>query len=245
MGTTAISVQSDTSTIATAINSFVTDYNAVQNYISSQTASTTSSSGTVTAGTLTGDMDAEGIADQLRQLTDASPSGMTGAVQSLNDLGITSNGTDNTLAVDSTALDTALSGNLEAVQQLFTDPTNGLATTLNSYLTNTTGSSGLLATKEAAFTKQANNITTSITNLQKKIAQDETELQNEFVAMEDAINTINTEKTILDRFLQRADLHQRRPGGVSVSSGTSSDPPQLVLILQLMSRALAGETFYR
>ena len=72
VGTAAISVQSDTSTIATAINSFVTDYNAVQNYISSQTATTTSSSGTVTPGTLTGDLDAEGIADQLRQLTDAA-----------------------------------------------------------------------------------------------------------------------------------------------------------------------------
>ena len=63
LGTTAITVQSDTSTVATAINSFVADYNAVQNYISSQTADATNSSGTVTPGTLTGDMNVEGIAN--------------------------------------------------------------------------------------------------------------------------------------------------------------------------------------
>ena len=42
-GTTTITVSSDTSGISSAINSFVSDYNAVQNYISSQTPSTTSS----------------------------------------------------------------------------------------------------------------------------------------------------------------------------------------------------------
>src|SRR5208282_1512368 len=46
LGSTTITVGSDTSTISSAISSFVTDYNAVQNYISTQTASTTSSTGT-------------------------------------------------------------------------------------------------------------------------------------------------------------------------------------------------------
>jgi flagellar hook-associated protein 2 len=221
-GTAKISVQTDTSTVSTAINSFVTDYNAVQSYISSQTASTTSSDGTVTPGTLTGDMAVEGIADRLRQLTNASPSGMTGAVQRLNDLGITSNGSDNTLAVDSSTLSTALSENMGAVQQLFTNSTNGLATTLDTYLTNTTGSNGLLATKESGFTKQEANITTSITNLQNKITRDETELQNEFVAMEDAINTINTEKTYLTDFFNEPTSSSAAPSSSSVNGGTSS-----------------------
>jgi flagellar hook-associated protein 2 len=222
LGTTTISVQSDTSTIANAINSFVTDYNAAQSYISSQTASTTSSTGTVTPGTLTGDMDAEGIADQLRQLTDASPSSLTGAVQSLNDLGITSNGTDNTLSADSATLDAALSSNLDAVQQLFTDPTSGLAATLNTYLTDTTGSNGVLATKESGFTQQENNITTSITNLQNQISQNETNLQNEFVAMESAISTINVQKQYLTDFFNEPSSTTASPTPASSSSSSSS-----------------------
>jgi flagellar hook-associated protein 2 len=222
LGTSAISVQSDTSTISTAINSFVTDYNAAQKYISSQTASTTSSTGAVTPGTLTGDMDAEGVADQLRQLTDATPPEMTGAVQSLNDMGITSNGTDNTLAVDSSSLNAALTTNLSAVQQLFTDPTNGLATTLNSYLTDTTGSNGILATKEAGFTKEESNITTSITNLQNQITQNETNLQNEFVAMEAAISTINVQKQYLTDFFDEPSATTASPTPATSSSSSDS-----------------------
>ena len=222
VGSTSITVQSDTSAIATAINSFVTDYNAVQNYISSQTASTTSSTGTVTPGTLTGDMNVEGIATQLRQLTDAAPPGTTAGVEDLNDLGVTSNGTDNTLTVDSTTLNTALANNLGAVQQLFTDPTNGLATKLSSFLTDTTGSNGVLATQEASFTKQSTDIGTSITNLQNRISQDETKLQNEFVAMEDAINTINTEKTYLTDFFNEPASTSAAPASSDISTGSSS-----------------------
>ena len=98
VGTTTISVASDTSTISSAIGSFVTDYNAVQNYISGQIKTSTDSSGNVTAGTLTGDLDAEGIEDQLRQMVGAAPGGLSGTIQTLNDLGIVSNGTDNTLS---------------------------------------------------------------------------------------------------------------------------------------------------
>lgn len=222
LGSAAITVQSDTSTISTAINSFVTDYNAAQKYISSQTASTTSSSGTVTPGTLTGDMDAEGIADQLRQLTDATPPEMTGAVQSLNDLGITSNGTDNTLAVDSASLNAALTTNLSAVQQLFTDPTNGVGTTLGSYLTATTGSGGLLATQEANFTSQVTGLATSISNLQTTVSNNETTLQNQFVAMETAISTINTNKQYLTDFFNEPSSSSAAPSTADSSSSSSS-----------------------
>ena len=221
-GTTAISVRSDTATIATAINSFVTDYNAVQNYIGSQTAITTSATGTVTPGTLTGDMNVEGIATQLRQLTDAAPPGMAQAVQDLNSIGVASNGKDNTLAVDSAALNSALGSNLAAVQQLFTDPTNGLAATLNTYLTATTNSNGILATQEAAFKTQSTQIGASITNLQNQITQNETKLQNEFVAMEEAINTINTQKEYLTDFFNNPTSTSAAPTTANTSSGSSS-----------------------
>jgi flagellar capping protein FliD len=93
-----------------------------------------------------GDMDAEGIATDLRQLVDASP--LSGVIQNLNDMGISSDGTDNLLTTSSIVLNDALANNLGQIAQLFTDPTSGLATTVGSYLTNTLSSSGVLATKE-------------------------------------------------------------------------------------------------
>jgi flagellar hook-associated protein 2 len=221
-GSTTISVGSDTSTISSAISSFVTDYNAVQNYISSQTTSTTSSTGTVTPGLLTGDMDVENIAFTLRQLVDATPSGGTTGVENLNDLGITSNGTDNTLSLsDTTTLDNALTNNLSAVQNLFTNATTGLATTLGSYLTGVTGSNGVLATDESNMTSEAKSMATNISTLQAKIANDRTTLDNEFAAMETAINSLNTDKQFLNNYFNSSSSSdQTAPSSVNSSSSS-------------------------
>lgn len=223
-GITTISVNSDTSTISSAISSFVTDYNAVQTYISSQTASTTSSTGTVTPGLLTGDMDAEGIATTLRQLVDATPPGGATGVENLNDLGITSNGNDNTLSLADTAtLTTALTSNLSAVQNLFTNSTTGLATTLQSYLSDVTGSKGVLATDESSMTNEAKTLATSITTLQAKISNDQTTLDNQFADMETAISKINTEKQYLDDYFSSSSASdQTAPTAVGSGSSSSS-----------------------
>jgi flagellar hook-associated protein 2 len=220
-GTTNISVSADTSTISSAISTFVNDYNTVQKYIASQTATTTTSSGT-TPGTLTGDMDAENIETSLRQLVTASP--ISGVVQNLSDIGIASNGTDNTLALSSDTLNQALSSNLSQVSQLFTDSTSGLATTLGSYLTDTTGSGGVLATKEQNLTTQYNTLATSITNLQTKITNDENEMQNQFVTMEDAINKINVSKEYLTAYFDdNSSSTTSAPVSQNSSSSSSSD----------------------
>jgi len=223
---TTISVNSDTSTISSAINSFVADYNTAQNYISSQTATTTSSTGTVTPGLFTGNLDVENIAFALRQMVDATPSGGTSGVENLNDLGIASNGNDNTLATpDATTLDNALTNNLSAVQNLFTNSTNGLATTLGTYVTGLTASKGLLATDEGNMTSEAQTIATSISTLQAKIASDQTTLDNQFTAMETAINSINTEKEYLNAYFNGSsgsDQSAPTAAGSNLSSSSSS-----------------------
>ena len=222
-GTTTISVASDTSTISSTISSFVTDYNAVQKYISSETASTTSSTGTVTAGLLTGDMDVEDIAFNLRQLADATPPGGTTGYENLNDLGITSNGSDNTLSLNSTTLNTALTTNLSAVQNLFTNATTGLATTIGSYINGVTSDNGVLATDETNMSNQAQTAATSISTLQAKIAKDQTTLDDEFAAMETAINSLNTDKQFLNEYFNSSSSSdQTAPSSVGSNLSSSS-----------------------
>jgi len=229
-GAANITVSPDTSTIATAITQFVTDYNAVQTYVKTQTtvSSTTSSttgstdstnSTTGTPGILMGDMDAENIATQLRQLTDASP--LSGLVQSLNDLGITSSGTDNVLTANTDVLNLALANNLPQVTQLFTDPTNGLATTVGSYLTNALGSGGVISTKEQELTTQSTNIGTSITTLEQKITGDESQMQNEFVQMEDAISSINVSKEYLNAYFNAGSTASAQSAPQPATSSSS------------------------
>lgn len=197
-GTTTVSVSSNTTKISNAITNLVNEYNAAQKYITSQVASSTDSSGTVTAGTLSGQTDVEGIATQLRHILMGAPGGLTGAVQTLNSLGIVSNGNDNTLSISNpTALTNALTNNLDAVKKLFTDPTSGLATQLNTYLDNVNGDNGLIATKEASLTSQSTDIDDTIAQMERKISDDQDRLNAEFVAMETAESTINTQKQYL------------------------------------------------
>jgi flagellar hook-associated protein 2 len=231
LGSTNITVSSDTNTIGTAITNFVNDYNTVQNYISSQTTISTSTSSTTgstdstttttgTPGILMGDMDAEGIATDLRQFVDASP--LSGIVENLNDIGIASNGTDNTLSTSSLVLNDALTNNLSQITQLFTNPTYGIATTVGSYLTDTLASNGVVKTKEQSLSSQSAAITTSITTLQQKITNDETEMQNQFVEMEDAISSINISKEYLAAYFNSSSTINTTPSSSSSSSTSSS-----------------------
>lgn len=222
-GSTTVSVASDTTTIASAITNVVNDYNAVQNYISGQTAtSTNSTTGTVTPGLLTGNMTAEGIMTQLRQLFDASP-GTTPGVENLSDLGIASNGNNNTLTLTSSTLDSVLGSNLTAVENLFTDPTTGIGTALTSYINGVNNPNGTLANAEASMKTQANSMATSISNLQSQLSTEQTTLDNQFTAMETAIESVNTDKEVLnDYFSSSSSSASDQSAPTAAGSGTSS-----------------------
>jgi len=201
-GTATISVSPDTSAITTAINQFITDYNAVQSYITSQMTVTTASDGTVTAGLLTGDQTANEIASGLRSTIDGvlSTSGLSGAVSQLGDLGIDGNSNDNTIALDDAgALTSALTNNLSGVETLFTDPTNGLMTQLNTFINSLIGSDGVVTDHQATLTDESTDISTQISNLETKISNDTDQWNSEFTAMEQAEAQVNQELTYLSQ----------------------------------------------
>ncbi len=224
-GLANVTVGSDTSTISSAIQNFVTDYNAVQTYISSQTKTTTSATGTVTPGLLTGDFDAEGIETSLRQLVGVAPSGSSGGVQSLSGLGIESDGTDNLLTVsDPATLNSAIASHLGDVQNLFTNATNGLATGLSTYLANVNGLGGVLSKDESNMNTDSANLTASIANLNQRITNEQNELTTEFTDMETAINTINEQKQYLNSYFSAgsAASSNAAPAAAGSSFGSSS-----------------------
>jgi flagellar hook-associated protein 2 len=195
-----VTVSNDTNKIQSAINDFLTEYNNVQNLIDTQTASSTDSQGKVTAGVLAGDSEANEIASKLRSLayTPASSSGLS--INNLADLGIDSNGNDNTFKLsDATKLDDALQNNLAAVKQLFTDSTNGLAVNLNTYITQTTSDTGVLATKQANLTQQSADIDTQVADLERRLTDEQQSLTNSFVAMETAQANINQQLQYLSK----------------------------------------------
>src|SRR5262249_44437140 len=144
--------------------------------------------------------DAEGIAQKLRGMVNSVFSGTSGSVKSLSDLGIDSNGNDNSIAIaDQSKLDAALSENLTSVKQLFADTSNGLAVQLNSYLDETAGTDGTLITKQSNLAKSAGDIDTQVADLERIVQADRQRLIDDFIAMETAQAKSNQQL----RFLQQ------------------------------------------
>jgi len=198
----SVTVSSDTSTISSAIQKFITDYNTVQTYITSQTSVTTASDGTVTAGLLTGDQTTNEIASSLRSISSSPVSipGLTSVVNQLADLGIQSNGQDNTIQLSDTgALNTALTTNLSDVKALFSDSTYGLGIQLNNFINGLIGDNGSLAAHQATLTQRSTDIGTQISNLEKTVTDDSARWATEFQAMEQAQAQVNQELTYLSQ----------------------------------------------
>src|ERR1035437_2171770 len=207
-GKTTVTVGSDTSALATNLQNFVTHFNDVQSYITTNADSTTDSTGKVAAGTLTGDVDAGNLATSLRSsiFSPVSISGLSATFSQLANLGITSNGHDNTVTLDSSKLNDAVTGHLSDVKKLFTDATNGLGAKLDTYLTNTIGDSGTLTAHQTALTKRSTSIDTQIANLEKSITADSAYWTKEFVAMETAQSQLTQELNSLNQQITKGTL---------------------------------------
>jgi flagellar hook-associated protein 2 len=211
-GSVTMNVASDSSGVTSAIQQFVTDYNALQNFISSQqivstSSSGTSSSSTTTPGPLTGDETANQLVSDLRGMVSSAVSSLSGqSVSMLSDLGITSNGQDNTLAVNTSTLDSAVADNLSEVSSLFNDPTSGIATQLNNYITNALSTNGSIPNQQSTLNQESTNIGTQISNLNTQISANEAQWTTEFEDMETAISKTNQELTYLSEQVTSGSL---------------------------------------
>lgn len=182
-----VTVGADTAKIKSAITGFVSAYNATQAMISSSTASSTNSTGKVTAGLLADDPEATNLSSALRALANSTISGLSGSITRLDKLGIASNGYDDNLATsDLSNLDTALTDNLASIKDFFTNETSGMAVKFDSFLESTIGEEGSMTAHQSTLTKQAAAIDPQIADMEKLVQTEIERLTLSFVAMEQA-----------------------------------------------------------
>jgi flagellar hook-associated protein 2 len=199
-GTSTVTVGSDTATIKTAINDFITEYNKVQSIIDAQTASTTDSKGKVTAGILANEGEADEVARKLRRAVTGEVAGLTAVLNQLEDFGIISNGTDNSIKLDDeTKFDKALAENLTTIKNIFADSTNGLAKKLDDYLETVIGDEGSLVTRQTNNTKQSAAIDVQIADLERIVQSNRDRMIQSFIAMETAQANANQQLSFLNQ----------------------------------------------
>jgi flagellar hook-associated protein 2 len=211
-GDTNVTVGSDTTAIKKAITDFIAEYNKAQALIDANTASSTDSAGKVTAGTLAGESDAYTLSSELRRLVTPSLSFLTGSIKQLDNIGISSNGDNDNLAVsDSAKLDAALASSLSEIKSLFTTNTTtttggvtvknkGLAVQLQEYLEKAVGDDGTLITKQTNLDKQVSALDEQIAEQERLVQLNRQQLITSFIAMETAQAQINQQLQYLSRF---------------------------------------------
>lgn len=195
-----VTVAVDTETIKKAVTSFVEAYNSAQSQLSTYTASSTDAKGKVTAGVLADDTEAARLISELRGLATTTLSGLSGSITRLDDLGIASNGYDDSLSSDDLeALDTALAENLDALKGFFSDSEFGWAVSFDDYLEKVIGDDGTLVSHQAVLTRQAASITTQIEEQEKWVQAEIERLTASFVAMETAQAQANQQLQYLSK----------------------------------------------
>jgi flagellar hook-associated protein 2 len=208
-----INVAPDTASMTTAINSFISAYNNLQLDIGSLTQVTSNVNGTVTTQPLANNQEVSQWSEDLRNLAFNAVSGVSGTVKSLSDIGIDFSGTSPILSIaDQATLTNALSSNPSGVGAFFQAPVNGFAATLNTYLTNLTmPTTGGIAVETSGLNSENATDASKITALQAQLDQEQSNLTNEFLAMQNAQAKSQQEEQILSEM-----------SGGSSSSTTSS-----------------------
>jgi len=204
--TTELRIRLDTNTIKAEIEDFVEAYNSMITNFNKLTAFNPDSG---QKGSLFGDTTMRGVLTQIRRELTSQVPGLSGAVTSLVDLGITTQ-SDDKLSIDAAKLDEAISDNLTAVTTLFSS-SDGIANRLDSLIANYIDSDGVLNGRTDTLNNQIEDIADQREILQKRLAALERRLLNQFTALDTLVSQLNSTSTFLSQ--QLANL----PGAISVN----------------------------
>ena len=157
-----VTVSNNTASTKSAIEKFVLSFNSLSVSLASLTDVDVDAG---TAGILTGDASVRGIENQLRRIISTQVSGLSGAVQSIVDLGITTSREGN-LQIDDAKLQAAIDNNFDDVTSLFSNigrPTDSLVKYVSSNDNTKVGDYDINITQVA--TKGVSATGTAISNL--------------------------------------------------------------------------------
>jgi flagellar hook-associated protein 2 len=215
---TTLTVSPDTTAASTSIGTFVTALNGVLSSIQSLTGY---NAATQTAGALQGNATLQAFQNQLENILDTVNANNPGGVSSLADLGITADANSGTLDSQATTLTNALSSSLASVGSLL-GGANGLATQINSLVTQYTQAGGLLATINQGLQTGLSNVATQQTQLNAELTTYAATLTTQYNAMDAAVAALKETQTYLTAEFDPSSATSSSPATSSLSSGETN-----------------------
>lgn len=190
-----LGVALDSKAATTAVQAFVTAYNAA---INTMAALTKYDPATQVAASLNGDGMVRSTAQQLRNLVGGAVSG-AGVFKHLSDVGITTQA-DGTLKLDSAKLTTALGTDSDSVRKLFSLD-NGYAAQLTAAIDGVIGDDGQVETRNDAIQRQLKDITKQQDALELRMTKVETRYRAQYTALDSLLSKMQTTSSFLSQQL--------------------------------------------
>lgn len=186
-----ITVASNTATLKTSVQSFVSAYNALLTSINTQTKVTaTGDSATTTSGALTGDASmrqlVSGIRNELLQNSGSSSMG------NLSQMGISTDQKTGLLTLDDKQWDAAVAkpNGATEIAKAFTGDA-GLVARMTKATDSYVGTTGLLASRVTDLNTKLTDLTTQQADLDRRMESMKTSLTSKYTAMDTLIAKIN------------------------------------------------------
>lgn len=195
-----LTVAHDTQGITTAVNSFVSAYNALYGQIQSRSAYGTT---TAPGGSLAGDGSLRAMMSQLQGIfnTPATPAA-GGKLNYLAQIGISLQ-TNGTLSVDSTVLNTAMSNNFSDVSNLFSS-TTGFATRMNTWAQSTLSpGNGLIPSATQSLNDVITRDNNKISQLEARMTVLQAQYTQQYTNLNMLLSNMNSTSTYLTQQLSK------------------------------------------
>ncbi|MBS1812401.1 MAG: flagellar filament capping protein FliD [Acidobacteria bacterium] len=208
-GSAKISVSASTSDISSKLRAFITAYNDVHDFISSQSRK----DGSGKAGAFLGDAIARSVQRQLRDVVGGSSSDNGGALTNLTQLGI---GRDENgkLTLDSTVLDEQLANSLDDVKALLAGASaseTGIANQLYDTASLLSDDiTGIVQTTINRYQSSIKSLDKSISDQLARISVLRESLSRQFAAADAAISGLNNQNTALTNLLKSLDTSNNK-----------------------------------
>jgi len=191
---TTLSVATDTSTVESNINAFVSAYNTLQGAFASLGSY---DSTTNTAGPMMGDALLSGVQNQVRSALYSIVDTGSGTYDSLASIGITTN-SDGTLSVNQATLAAALDSSFTAVSQLFSG-TGGVASSLNSQIDADLATGGSIDSRSKTLVQQENALTQQNDQLTQQMSALTASLTEQYSSLNTLLSSLQSTSSYLSQ----------------------------------------------
>lgn len=185
-GSITLSVDRDTSAIEESAQAFVKAYNDVLATLATQRS-----------GQLSGDSTLRSIERQMRDVLNTQPSGLTGSVTALSQVGIKTDAKTGRLTLDSSEFSDALTSDFDGVAQLFANDDQGYAFRFEALADAMLDTDGVIDSRVDGLNDRIRDLKDGQADMSRRLELKEKALRSQYAALDSLVGSLQSTSSFL------------------------------------------------